>query len=92
MILNNVLNWIFDTKYDPSGNSNLSFDLGADTLTLLFCMSFLCFSTYSKCKDLIRQHTFFSSSQVFLSIRLSNNLCREEVLLFSELMNIIYIF
>ena len=39
MILNNVLNWIFDTKYDPSGNSNLSFDLGADTLTLAFYVS-----------------------------------------------------
>ena len=39
MILNNVLNWIFDTKYDPSGNSNLPFDLGADTLTLAFYVS-----------------------------------------------------
>ena len=32
-----------DTEYDQSGNSNLSFHVGADTLSLLFLYNFFIF-------------------------------------------------
>ena len=39
--------WIFVTKYDPSGNSNLSFHAEADILNLLFLyVSFVFFHVY----------------------------------------------
>ena len=34
---------ISDIEYDPSGNSNSSFQGGADILDLLFCVTFLFF-------------------------------------------------
>ena len=47
-----------DIEYDPSGNSNLSFHVGADILNLLLFYELLCFSMYSKYYDLIKQHFF----------------------------------
>ena len=32
-----------DTEYDPSGNSNSSFDVGIDILSLLFLYDFFVF-------------------------------------------------
>ena len=43
------LSWISDTEYDPSGNSNLSFDGGAEILNLLFFITFLYFYMYIRC-------------------------------------------
>ena len=37
-------------EYDPSGNSNSSFHVGAEILNLLFLYGFLYFSMYSKCE------------------------------------------
>ena len=36
-------------EYDPPGNSNSTFHIGADILNLLFLYDFLCFSMYSEC-------------------------------------------
>ena len=40
---------IFDTEYDPSGNSTSSFHIGVDVLNLLFLYEFFMFSMYSEC-------------------------------------------
>ena len=37
------MNLNIDSEYDPSGNSNLSFHIGADILNLLFLYSILCY-------------------------------------------------
>ena len=34
---------MFDTEYNPSGNSNRSFDVGADILNVLFLYDFFTF-------------------------------------------------
>ena len=34
---------VFDTEYDPSGNSNLSFHVRAETLSLLFLRTYFFF-------------------------------------------------
>ena len=49
MFFNNVLkkSSISDTEYDPSGNSNLSFHVGADILNL-FLYEFFYFSMNSR--------------------------------------------
>ena len=47
-ILNEGLSIISNAEYDPSGNSNLLFHVGADILNLLFCMTSLYFFMY-KC-------------------------------------------
>ena len=41
-----------DIEYDPSGNSNSSFHVGAEILNLLLLYEFFIFSMYSKCWDL----------------------------------------
>ena len=43
-----------DIKYDPSGYSNLSFDVTAEIYSC-YMTFFSCFSIYSKYQDLIEQ-------------------------------------
>ena len=56
--IQNNCEYLSDTGYDPSGNSNSSFHIGVDILNLLFCMTFLYFSIYSKCQDFMKQHIY----------------------------------
>ena len=58
--------WISDTEYDPSGNSKLTFHVGADKLNLLFLYKFLCFSLYSWFyKDFKKQYIYHSFLNLF---------------------------
>ena len=40
---------IFDTEYNPSGDSNFLFPVGSDVLIYFFLMTFLYFSVYNVC-------------------------------------------
>ena len=40
LIIKSKYYWVPDTKYDPPGNWNLSFYVGADILNLLFYITF----------------------------------------------------
>ena len=56
-----------------------------------FCVTFLCFSMYSKCWGLIKQHVYHLCFKFVLSKSLSNSLWGSDVLLFSEFINIVSI-
>ena len=71
-----------DTEWEPSGNSNAKFHVGAITLSLLFFTIFYIFPNviihFLKCKKV-------SNSNIFIRA----NLCSLLVLLFSVFMNIV---
>ena len=68
------ISWISDTKYDPLGNSNLSFHVLVDVLNLLFLYNFL------KLKSIYYKLRFDKATNLslhfkfILSERLSNSL------------------
>ena len=66
--------WIFNTKHDPSGNSNSSWYVGVDILSLLcnvcFFYIFLCIVNAKVWHSKI----FVTSFKFILSERLSNSL------------------
>ena len=79
-----------DTEYEPSDNSNLSFQVGTDILNLLgvffltFFYPFLCIVF----ANIWWRNIFITSFKIVLSIRLSNSLWESDVLLFSEFVSI----
>ena len=47
-----------NTEYDPLGNANCWFLVGADILNLLIFCDIFIFCIYSKCEDLIKRPIF----------------------------------
>ena len=87
--------WLCDKEYDPWGNSNSQFHVGADTLNLLFLHYFFYIYIFFHVYYRIRFDKAIYLSLLFkfiLSARLSNTLWRLNVLLFSEFINIVSVF
>ena len=84
--------WIYGTKYNPSNNSNLSFQIGADILNVLLLYDSLIFFHG---EYMLRFHkaTYLSFDlKLFyhvLSLRLRIHLSGADVLLFWEVANIV---
>ena len=84
--------WIFDTEHDPSGNSNLSFHVGADNLNLLLLYKLFMFFYVQWILRFDKAIIFSPFLIANLSVGLSVTTCGSEVLLFSEFVKIVSIF
>ena len=86
LIICSKQSWMYDTEYDPSGNSNLSVYVGTDVLEFIVVIwasyIFPCIvnATY------LKQHIYLSSLGFFLSEWLRNE--DQLFFLFSEFINI----
>ena len=79
-----------NTEYDPSGNSNLSFHVGADILNLLLLYKLYVFPRVINAKT--DKATIFSSilrSNLLVSFNIKT--CGLGLLLFCEFINVVFI-
>ena len=63
---------VFDTEYNPSGNSNLSFHVGAETLSLLFLRTYFFFFHIKSMLNFDKATYLLLFFKFVLSERLSN--------------------
>ena len=61
--------------------------LGLTFSIYYFCITFLYFSMYSRCWDLIKVHIYYSFFKSILSEKFRNSLWGSDVLLFPEIIN-----